>query len=81
MCPNTKINPKVVDQEHWQKAPELLTAEIAASLLNISRSSMYLLFRQPGFPVVCAGKRRYVRKDDLYAWLQSYRNEEGASIE
>ena len=81
MCPNTKINPKVVDQEHWQKAPELLTAEIAAPLLRMSRSSMYELFRKPGFPVARVGKRRYVRKDDLYAWLQTYQMKEGASIE
>lgn len=80
MYSNTKISPKVVDPELWQKAPELLSAETAASLLNISRSSMYLLFRQPGFPVACAGKRRYVLKQDLYDWLHSYEMEDGVSI-
>ena len=78
---NTTISPKVVDLELWQEASELLTAETAAPLLRMNRSSMYALFRKPGFPVARVGKRRYVRKDDLYAWLQTYQMEEGASIE
>ena len=72
---NKTISPKVIDPELWQAAPELLTAETAAPLLHISRSGVYALFREPGFPTICVGKRRYVRKDDLYAWLQSYQHE------
>ena len=78
---NTTISPKVVDLELWQEASEMLTAETAAPLLHISKTGMYALFRKPGFPVARAGKRKYVLKQDLYAWLHSYRNEEGAPIE
>ena len=79
MQSNKIIDPNVVDPALWKTAPDMLTAETAAPLLRLSRSSVYVLFREPGFPVTCVRKRKYVRKDDLWAWLQSYRRD-GASI-
>lgn len=79
MLTNQTIDPNVVDPNLWHAAPDMLTAETVAPLLRLSRSSVYVLFREPGFPVTCVRKRKYVRKDDLFAWLQSYRRD-GASI-
>lgn len=81
MLSNNIISPKVLDQDLWETAPVMLTAEAAGPLLRLSRSSVYVLFREPGFPVVRVRKRKYVRKDDLLEWLQSYPKEEGVSGE
>lgn len=79
MYPNQIIDPNVVDQSMWLAAPDMLTAETVAPLLRISRSSVYVLFREPGFPVTCVRKRKYVRKADLHTWLQSYQKGVGVS--
>ena len=80
MFVNTIINPKVIDTALWSTAPDILTAETAAPLLRMSRSSVYVLFREPGFPLVRVRKRKYVYKAELYAWVQSYQQKEGVSI-
>ena len=78
MFENTIISPKVIDPDLWSSAPNILTAETVAPLLRMSRSSVYVLFREPGFPVTCVKKRKYVCKADLNAWLQRYNEDRGA---
>lgn len=47
-----------------------LNATEVASLLGISRPTVYALFRREDFPVAKIGKRRLVPKAQLERWLE-----------
>lgn len=77
--PNTQIDPRIIDPIALDNAPDLLTADLLAPLVHMSRSRLYVLMRDPGFPVSRVGCRKYIRKDNLIAWLGTYQHTSIAS--
>lgn len=72
---NKLIDPRIVDRNALALAPDLLTADTLAPLLNVSRSTLYSLMRTDTFPVLQVGKRKFVKKSHLMQWLDSYTQE------
>jgi putative molybdopterin biosynthesis protein len=52
--------------------PLVYTPEQVASLLCISRFTVYRLIEQGDLPSVCIGRLRRVRKADLERWMEAY---------
>lgn len=48
-----------------------LNATEVATVLGISRPTVYALFRREDFPVAKIGKRRLVPKEQLERWLEA----------
>ena len=54
--------------------PDVLTAELLASALQISKSGAYALLNRSDFPTLRIGGRKMVMKKDLLEWLNSRTN-------
>jgi len=52
--------------------PLVYTPEQVASLLCISRFTVYRLIEQGDLPSVCIGRLRRVRKADLERWMEEH---------
>jgi len=52
--------------------PLVYTPEQVASLLCISRFTVYRLIEQGDLPSVCIGRLRRVRKADLERWMEAH---------
>jgi len=52
--------------------PLVYTPEQVASLLCISRVTVYHLIEQGDLPSVCIGRLRRVRKADLERWMEEH---------
>ena len=56
--------------------PVALTVDQVQKILGISRVSAYQLLKQPDFPAVRIGERRYViPRDRFFAWLDKKANQ------
>lgn len=53
-----------------KEIPLFLSADDIADILGISRAYAYNLFYAKGFPTLKLGKRRLVRKEKFFAWLE-----------
>jgi predicted DNA-binding transcriptional regulator AlpA len=53
----------------WESLPLLLTVQHLRELTGLSRDLCYELPYRPGFPSVKLGRRIFILRDDLRAWL------------
>lgn len=51
--------------------PLFLDANDIVRILGISKTNVYYMFRADGFPTITIGKRKFVRKEKLFSWLES----------
>ena len=54
-----------------KELPNLLGEVQIVALLGLSRTNVYYLLRQNLFKTVKKGSRIYVRKKELFSWLES----------
>ena len=54
--------------------PLFLDANDIVRILGISKTNVYYMFRADGFPTITIGKRKFVRKEKLFSWLESQEN-------
>ena len=65
---NIKEEPKYCSVE---EIPLFLDANDIVRILGISKTNVYYMFRADGFPTITIGKRKFVRKEKLFSWLES----------
>ena len=65
---NTMANTN--DIKSWETLPLTLTPADTATVLGISRESVYDLFGINAIPTVLVGKRRRVPRESLRRWLE-----------
>ena len=53
-----------------------LDAEDIFHILGISKTNIYYMLRADDFPTITIGKRRLVRKEKLFAWLEAHEKQE-----
>ena len=53
---------KESDCKRYEDLPLFLNTATVAKLLGVSQSSCYELMHEPGFPVLCVGRRMVVPK-------------------
>ena len=63
---------------HLKSKPEMLSANDLLEIFPISRSGIYDLLREPGFPCIHLG-RRIVPRDAMIDWLENRLQEELSS--
>ena len=56
----------------YEEVPLFLGANDIVKLTGLSRTVVYYLMRADGFPVITVGKRRMVRKEKLFEWLDAH---------
>ena len=56
---------------HLKSKPEMLSANDLLEIFPISRSGIYDLLREPGFPCIHLGRRIIVPRDAMIDWLQN----------
>ena len=54
----------------YEEIPLFLDAKGLVRLLGVSTTTAYTMLRDPGFPAVKIGRKRLVRKEKLFEWLQ-----------
>lgn len=59
-----------------KQRPEMLSANDLLEIFPISRSGIYDLLREPGFPCIHLGRRIIVPRDALIDWLEKRMQEE-----
>ena len=57
-----------------EEIPLFLDANDIVRILGISKTNIYYMFRADGFPTITIGKRKFVRKEKLFSWLESQEN-------
>lgn len=58
----------------WDSVPDMLTVREVQALTRLSRTKVYALTNQPGFPVVRIDRRLLVPKRGLLEWLAKHAN-------
>lgn len=61
---------------HLKSKPEMLSANDLLEIFPISRSGIYDLLREPGFPCIHLGRRIIVPRDAMIDWLENRLQEE-----
>ena len=61
---------------HLKSKPEMLSANDLLEIFPISRSGIYDLLREPGFPCIHLGRRIIVPRDAMIDWLENRLKEE-----
>ena len=59
--------------ETYSELPDILNANMLAETLGISRAGAYQLLNSTDFPTLQIGKRKFVPKDKLIAWIDRHR--------
>ena len=54
----------------YEEIPLFLDAKGLVRILGVSLTTAYTMLRDPGFPAVKIGRKRLVRKEKLFEWLQ-----------
>lgn len=54
----------------YEDIPLFLDAKGIVQILGVSLTTAYTMLRDPGFPAVKIGRKRLVRKEKLFEWLQ-----------
>ena len=57
-----------------EEIPLFLDANDIVRILGVSKTNVYYMFRADGFPTISIGKRKFVRKEKLFSWLESQEN-------
>ena len=57
-----------------EEIPLFLDANDIVRILGVSKTNVYYMFRADGFPTITIGKRKFVRKEKLFSWLESQEN-------
>ena len=57
-----------------EEIPLFLDANDIVRILGISKTNVYYMFRADGFPTISIGKRKFVRKEKLFSWLETQEN-------
>lgn len=57
-----------------EEIPLYLDANDIVRILGISKTNVYYMFRASGFPTITIGKRKLVRKEKLFSWLETHEN-------
>ena len=55
--------------ERKNEFPEMLTAEDLQNF-GFTRSMAYAFLNREDVPVICIGKRKFIRKEKFYEWLE-----------
>lgn len=55
-----------------KSVPLYLNADDICDILHISRAYAYNLFYAEGFPTINLGKRKMVRKEKFFKWLEEH---------
>ena len=61
----------MIDDNYFSDQKQMLDADDISNYLGISRSAVYALFHDPGFPCVKIGKRLLCPKRAFFVWLDS----------
>ena len=67
---NTKDAP--VRFFEYDEIPLILGANELMALLGFSRTNVYYMLNAEDFPAIVIGKRRLVRKDKLFEWIEAH---------
>ena len=62
----------------YDDIPLFLDANDIVRILGISKTNVYYMFRADGFPTIAIGKRKFVRKEKLFSWLEAQENSTNA---
>ena len=54
----------------YEEIPLFLDAKGLVRILGVSLTTAYTMLRDPAFPAVKIGRKRLVRKEKLFEWLQ-----------
>jgi hypothetical protein len=57
-----------------EEIPLFLDANDILRILGVSKTNVYYMFRADGFPTISIGKRKFVRKEKLFSWLETQEN-------
>ena len=57
-----------------KEIPLFLDANDIVRILGVSKTNVYYMFRAEGFPTISIGKRKFVRKEKLFSWLETQEN-------
>ncbi len=57
-----------------EEIPLFLDANDIVRILGVSKTNVYYMFRADGFPTISIGKRKFVRKEKLFSWLETQEN-------
>ena len=58
----------------YDEIPLFLDANDVVRILGISKANVYYMFKADGFPTICIGKRKLVRREKLFSWIESQEN-------
>lgn len=60
----------------YESIPLFLDAADIMNVLGLSRTTVYSMLQEPDFPTIELGKRRIVRKEKLFEWIDAHENPE-----
>ncbi len=72
MKAETRDNPEAKRYCRYEDVPLLLDANDIVMLTGLARTNVYYMLRANDFPVIVIGKRRMVKKEKLFAWLDEH---------
>ncbi len=58
----------------YESVPLFLDAADIMNVLGLSRTTVYSMLQEPDFPTIELGKRRIVRKEKLFEWINAHEN-------
>ena len=58
----------------YDEIPLFLDANDVVRILGISKANVYYMFKADGFPTIRIGKRKLVRREKLFSWIESQEN-------
>lgn len=58
----------------YESIPLFLDASAIMNLLGLSRTTVYYMLQEKDFPTIEIGKRRMVRKEKLFEWIDAHEN-------
>lgn len=56
----------------YERVPLFLGCKEIMGLLGLSRTTVYGLLQSEAFPTIIVGKRRLVRKENLFEWISTH---------
>ncbi len=72
MKAETRDNSEAKRYCSYDEIPLLLDANDIVRLTGLARTNVYYMLRANDFPVIVIGKRRMVKKENLFAWLDMH---------
>ncbi|MBQ3968124.1 MAG: helix-turn-helix domain-containing protein [Lachnospiraceae bacterium] len=72
MKAETRDNSEAKRYCSYDDIPLLLDANDIVMLTGLARTNVYYMLRADDFPVIVIGKRRMVKKEKLFAWLDEH---------